>query len=97
MGRTVPTFNTYLQDEIASWAPFRRALRAGQKEAFDRLFTKARAHTAEATSAARPLPFDAILMAILLEQELELERLRGEIGSLRDAVAARALPPGEPA
>ena len=85
MGRTVPTFNTFLQEEIDSWRPFRRALRAEQKTAFDRLFTKARRHTAEAANAARPIPFDAVLMAILLEQELELERLRSEVEELRAA------------
>lgn len=84
MGRTLPTFNTYLQQEIESWRPFRRALRAEQKEAFDRLFTRVRAHTAEATSAARAVPFDAMVMSILLEQELELERLRAEVDELKE-------------
>lgn len=82
MGRTVPTFNTYLQDEMDAWAPFRRALRAEHRPAFDRLMTHARRHTAEATSAARPIPFDAIVMAILLEQEIELDRLRARIDAL---------------
>lgn len=91
MGRTIPTFNTFLQEEIESWRPFRRALRAEHKAAFDRLFTRARAHTAEATSAARAVPFDALLMAILLEHEIELERLREEVASLRAAASA---PPG---
>jgi hypothetical protein len=46
------------------------------------LFTRARRHTAEATCAARPVPFDALVMAILLEQELELERLGREVDRL---------------
>ena len=83
MGRTVPTFNTWLQGEIDSWRDFRRGLRAEQKESFDRLFTRARKHTAEATCAARPVPFDAFVMAILLEQEMELEGLAAEVESLR--------------
>ena len=84
MGRTVPTFNTWLQEEIDSWRPFRRALRAEQKPAFDRLFTRARAHTAEATASARPVPFDAMVLAVLLDQELELERLREELKEIRE-------------
>jgi hypothetical protein len=83
MGRTVPTFNTFLMEEIESWRPFRRALRAEHRAAFDRLFTRARAHSAEAANAARPVPFDAIVMAILLEQELELERVREEMQKLK--------------
>lgn len=83
MGRTVPTFNAWLQQEIESWRPFRRTLRAEHKDAFDRLFTRARTHAAEATAAARPMPFDALLMAVLLGQELEIERLRHEIDALK--------------
>lgn len=84
MGRTLPTFNTYLQEEIDAWRPFRRALRAEHKAAFDRLFTRARRYTAEATNTARPVPFEAILMAILLDQELEMEQLHSELESLRE-------------
>lgn len=87
MGRTLPTFNTFLQEEMDSWRDYRRGLRAEQRPAFDRLFTRARRHTAEATCAARPVPFDALVMSILLEQELELERLSGEVEVLRESRA----------
>lgn len=83
MGRTLPTFNTFLMEEIDSWKDFRRGLRAEQRPAFDRLFTRARKHTAEATCAARAVPFDALVMCILLDQELELERLATELDVLR--------------
>ncbi len=83
MGRTVPTFNMMLQQEIDSWRPFRRALRAEHKEAFDRLFTRARRYTAEGAYAARSVPFDAIVLAVLLDQELEIEQMREEIEALR--------------
>lgn len=82
MGRTVPTFNTTLQYEIDSWRPFRRALRAEHKAAFDRLFSRAREFTAESTSAARATPFDAIVLGILLSQELEVERLAARVAEL---------------
>ena len=79
MGRTLPTFNTYLESEIVEWSGFRRALRQEDRDAFDRLFTLAKRHMAEAAAAARPVPFDSILMAILLEQQKELDRLRWRI------------------
>jgi len=84
MGRTLPTFNTYLQQEIESWAPFRRALRREEREILDRLFSRARAHTAEATAVARPVPFDALVMAILLDQELEIVRLQKRLAWLKE-------------
>ncbi|MDX2175462.1 MAG: hypothetical protein SF028_03220 [Candidatus Sumerlaeia bacterium] len=76
MGRTVPTFNMSLEREVAGWQPFRRALRAEDRAAFDRLFSLARAHMAECAAAARPVPFDALVLSVLLEQQKEIERLR---------------------
>mgnify|MGYP006289505719 CR=1 FL=1 len=77
MGRTLPTFNTFLQAEESSWRDFRRSLRsAEEKEAFEALFTRARIYAAEATAAARPVPFDAVVMSILLSQEIELRDLK---------------------
>jgi len=73
-------------EEIEAWRPFRRALRAEHKAAFDRLFTRARAHSAEAANTAHPVPFDAIVMAILLEQEMEMERLRRDLQKLASAM-----------
>lgn len=82
MGRTLPTFNTYLQAQEAAWAPFRRALRSREeRDAFDHLFTLARTYAAEATNVARPLPFEAILMAVALGQQLELAALRQRLES----------------
>ena len=83
MGRTVPTFNMSLEREMAGWAPFRRALRAEDRAVFDRLFVHARQHMAEAAAAARPIPFDAVVMSILLEQQKELARLRRQVADLR--------------
>ena len=76
MGRTIPTFTRYLEDELASWAAFRRALPKEDREAFDQLFRYAKCHIAEASCATRPIPFDALVMAILVEQQKEIRRLK---------------------
>ncbi len=83
MGRTVPTMTQVVQSEEESWAPFRRALRAQDRPAFDRLFAAARHHAAAASYVARPVPFDAILLAMLLEAMKAIEHLEAEIGQLR--------------
>ncbi|MCE5230518.1 hypothetical protein LLG95_13120 [bacterium] len=83
MGRTLPTFNMYLNREIEEWRPFRRALPADDREAFDRMFALAKRHIAEAANAARPVPFDALVMTILLEQQKEIERLKREMSDER--------------
>src|SRR5207302_380823 len=56
MGRTVPTMTQLVQSEEDLWAPFRRALRAEDRVAFDRLFAAARHYAAVASYAARPAP-----------------------------------------
>ncbi len=87
MGRTIPTFNTFLQEEMESWAPMRRALRREHQAAFDHLFTRVRMHVAEASTTARPIPFDALVMAIFLNMELEIADLHRQIAELRSKSA----------
>ena len=75
MGRTLPTFNMYLDGQIDEWSGFRRALRREDQPSFDRLFAFARRHMAEAAPAPRPLPLDPILQAIQHEQQKRIEEL----------------------
>jgi hypothetical protein len=81
VGRTLPTFNTYLEQEIAQWAPYRRALRREDKPAFDRIFALAKRHMAEAAFVARPIPFDAVLLSVLLEQQKAIEALERRLSA----------------
>ncbi|MCA9416463.1 MAG: hypothetical protein KC917_09340 [Candidatus Omnitrophica bacterium] len=82
MGRTIPTFTRYLEEEMSTWRDFRRALGKEDRVVFDRLFRLAKRHIAEASHAKRPIPFDALVMCILLEQEKEIERLRERLDSM---------------
>jgi hypothetical protein len=83
MGRTVPTMTQMVQSEEESWAPFRRALRAQDRGAFDRLFAAARYYAAVASYASRPVPFEAILLSMLLEAMKAIQRLEAEVVSFR--------------
>ena len=69
MGRTVPTFVQLIQDAIAHWTKFRRALRREDQEYFDRLFRRARFYTQAATYQCNDNPMEAILLSIALDQE----------------------------
>ena len=82
MGRTVPTFRQLVDDAIARWAKFRRALRREDQEYFDRLFRRVRFYTQAATYQASDNPMEAILLSIALDQEKRL-----------DALERAALPP----
>ena len=76
MGRTVQTANQVILNEQAAFADFRRALRREDQRLFDAMFAAARKHTAAISQAGHALPFEAILLAMLLEQAREIERLR---------------------
>jgi hypothetical protein len=79
MGRTVPTMTQIVAQEQANFAPFRRALRKEDREILDRLFAAARHHTAPAAYLSRAVPFDVILLAMLLEMAKTVEVLRAQI------------------
>jgi hypothetical protein len=89
MGRTVPTFRQLIDDAIARWSKFRRALRREDQEYFDRLFRRVRSYTQAATYQASDNPMEAILLSIALDHEKRLDAL--ERAAPRQAGAA--LPP----
>jgi hypothetical protein len=86
MGRTVMSIVQAFHHERESWSKFRRALARSDREAFDRLFEHARRHAAEASYVARPTPFEAVVMAALLEQEKALQQIRDRLDALEGAV-----------
>jgi hypothetical protein len=88
MGRTVPTMTQVIQNEEESWAPFRRALRAQDRPAFDRLFAAARHYAAVGSYAARPVPFESILLSMLLEAMKAIQHLEDEVTTVRAALPA---------
>jgi hypothetical protein len=75
MGRTVPTFRQLVDDAIARWAKFRRALRREDQEYFDRLFRRVRSYTQAATYQASDNPMEAILLSIALDHEKRLDAI----------------------
>ena len=82
MGRTVLPFTQELYREEASWAPFRRALRREDRELLDELFAAARYHTAACAFAGRAVPFEAILMSMLVEERRALRELEKKLEEL---------------
>ena len=69
MGRTVMPFSHVLETERGRWKEFRKNLSKENQEAFDRLFDRAKFHTAAAVYMAHPWPLETILLSICLEHE----------------------------
>ncbi len=91
MGRTLPSFTQLILNEQNALAKFRRALRKDDQRAFDDLFRAARYHVAAAAYASHLLPFEMMLLAMLIEEhkrvqhlEIVLERLLGQMPDARN-------------
>ena len=82
MGRTVLPFTQELYREEESWKGYRRALRREDRELFDELFAAARDHTAACPCSGRAVPFEAILMSILLEERRAARELLRRVEEL---------------
>jgi hypothetical protein len=89
MGRTLPSAAQNLQEEEAAFSRFRRALRRQDQLALDELFVAAKQHTAAAQYASHALPFEVMLLAMLLEEHKEVRRLRERLGVLETTRAAK--------
>ena len=89
MGRTLPTLTQQLTDTEAALARFRRTLRKSDQYIFDGLFAAARRHTAAISQTDALLPFDAALLAILLEQAREIAILRQKVDVLTNGTDHR--------
>ena len=83
MGRTVTTITQYLNNIEAMLSSFRRTLRKSDQYIFDGIFAAARKHTAAIGQSDALLPFEMVLLAILLEQAKEIAALQHEIEQLR--------------
>jgi hypothetical protein len=83
MGRTLPSITQTFLQEQQSLARFRRALRREDQRALDDLLAASRHHLAEAAYASHLLPFEIMLLAMLVEEHKQVIRLRQELETLR--------------
>ena len=82
MGRTLPSITQAFLQEQQSLARFRRALRREDQQVLDELLAASRHHLAAAAYASHLLPFEVMLLAMLLEQHKEVLRLRRQLAAL---------------
>ena len=89
MGRTLPSITQAFLQEQASLARFRRALRREDQRALDDLLASARHHLAASAYASHLLPFEVMLLAMLVEEHKRVLRLQGELDTLRSQARLR--------
>ena len=79
MGRTLPTITQQIAETESMLRGFRRTLRRSDQYILDGLFAAARRHIAAISQADALLPFETVLLAMLLEQAKELTIVRQEL------------------
>ena len=83
MGRTVPPYRLALEEELKRWERFGKALRSGDREAFEEVVEACRRYASAASMATRPLVFEAMVMSVLVAQQKALKEIREELDDLR--------------
>jgi hypothetical protein len=75
MGRTLQSATQLIDGEKNALAKFRRALRQEDQQALDELFREARFHVAALASMSHLLPFEAMLLAMLIQEHKRVRKL----------------------
>jgi hypothetical protein len=68
MGNITPTSTQVYEEELEAYSLYRRALRDTDQMVLDDLFTSARQHLSAVQYAAHALPFETLLLSMLLEE-----------------------------
>jgi hypothetical protein len=85
VGRTLPSITNAFLQEQKSLQKFRRALRREDQRALDDLFASSKMHLAEAAFASHLLPFEVLLLSMLLEEHKEVMRLKDRLDTLESS------------
>jgi hypothetical protein len=65
--------------DLESYLRFRRALKREDQRVLDNLYQKASLHFAAAQTVEHALPFEILLLSMLLEEHKEVKQLRQQV------------------
>jgi len=85
VGKTVESYRLAVEDEIARWRGFEKALRAEDKEAFEALMDACRSYASAGSNATQPILFEPMIMSILLAQQKKIRQLEKALDALRES------------
>ena len=75
----IMTFSQMIEQERRRWMPFRRALSEEDQVAFDRMLACAKQQVQADVQLWRPWGFEAVLVAVMREQEKRMRQLFQQI------------------
>jgi len=73
------TYRQRLEEELSKWAPFKKALRADDRMAFEKMVDSAFRYVHAGSMYPGRNPFDIFTMSVLLTHEERLELLEREL------------------
>ena len=82
MGRTAPTYRLLIEQVLAEWGPYRRALRTADRRTYDTMVNHARERASAGSNLADLDPTTPMLLSVLLAHETEILRLRRAVETL---------------
>jgi len=87
MGRTNPTFRDRLRRIENEWQAFRRGLRTDDQSHFDQVFDDAMAHAAAAGYQNPVDPWQALFLAVIIEQQRRLTAIERQLEKTKEPEA----------
>jgi len=84
MGRTVETFTMVVREQQTLWKKFREALRKEDQEVLDELFRAPKIHLAACAYDVKPIPFENVVMSMLVEERKKLIALQAAVDELNE-------------
>jgi hypothetical protein len=90
MGKTVESYRMALEEQISRWTGFARALRSEERTAFDIMMDACRNHASAGSNATNPILFEPMVMSILLQQQVSLQRLQKELDALKQQPTSKS-------
>jgi hypothetical protein len=85
VGKTVESYRMAIEDEIARWRGFEKALRTEDHKAFEALMDACRSYASAGSNAVQPVLFEPMVMSILLSQQKKINQLEKALDALRES------------
>ena len=82
MGKTVESYRMAIEEEIARWRGFEKALRTEDREAFEVLMDACRSYASSGSNAVQPVLFEPMVMSILLSQQKKIIKLEKALDAI---------------
>lgn len=83
MGKTIESYRMALEDEIARWNGFQKALRTEDRVAFEALMDGCRSFASAGSNATQPILFEPMVISMLLSLQKRIIQLEKALDAVK--------------